>query len=169
MLDDFAPTLKKNRCRGLFFREFINAYEFLLFSFLSENTSKLLGRLDLVVDQFFSSTQDLNDKCLEEWKDFYGKRIEELSDIDFVIETDDEIFDYGFNGTYAVCSEDRKEMLALLKDQKYFCILGSYVSSASAEDLIYAKKPINSWIYECLKSPLGQAGQHGGFGHYWDN
>ena len=108
--------------------------------------------------QCFSVNQIKKLECLE-WADDR----EEHSDLDLVIEADIEVHHYAFNDANSICSEFKQDFLNILRKQRFFCIYGNPVSR---DDFVFPlkAKPKVRWVYECLKTNLGQVAWHGGFG-----
>lgn len=100
-----------------------------------------------------------------EWIDDTGLVASEKSDMDMVVENNNAIYSYGFNNAHHVCREIKKDMLAILKGQKYFCMLGDDLELKNFEPRKKELKPILGRVYKCLKTPVGQVGWFGGFGH----
>lgn len=108
----------------------------------------------------YSTTQIKKMKC-RIWVSTVGEvRPTEHSDLDWFIETQTEVHEYGFNGTYADCKKELQDIQRLLKKQRYYCILGDRLSLLNPNKVSKKSKDRISYIYEGLKTDLGQITRH---------
>lgn len=131
-------------------------------NFLTQQEILHEGHGPIEWDCFFTS-QIRQIEC-REWIDDTGLVKSEKSDMNFVVETDNAIYSYGFNNAHQVCRDIKKDMQNLLKGQKYFCMLADYFDPSDFEVRGKTFKPVLDRVYKCLKTPIGSVSWFGGMG-----